>query len=61
MADPAIIDDEMTAHVWAVYVEMGEIVEQMAAINATGAAAAHHRAQQTCYRFLTTPEAFPRA
>lgn len=60
MTESAIIHDDLTDHVWAVYVEMGEIVEELAAIEASSAAAAHLQAQQTCYRFLTSPAEFPR-
>ena len=48
---------ELTAHLHVLETELVGIVEEMEAINARTAAAAHYCSLRTCRRFLTTPAA----
>lgn len=56
-APQRITDDDLSDHLVALHAEFTQAVEEMEAINATSAAAAHYAAQLTCQRFLVTPRA----
>lgn len=55
--DQRIVFDDLTNHLLTLRAEFAQTVEDMAAINANSAAAAHYSAQRTCERFLTRNEA----
>lgn len=57
--DQEIVVDDLSDHLKTLRAELAQIVDDMTAINATSAAAAHYRALRICERFLTTPAAFP--
>lgn len=56
-APQRITDDDLSDHLVALHAEFAQAVEDMEAINATSAAAAHYAAQRTCRRFLAAEQA----